>query len=212
MADINNVNYSEIKTRTRIIWQKGWDVNDGICDVSKEMTQINTVWSGKKCNKFIKVWNDNIQAMAKYFKLLQFDLPIFLGKVAKRFSQIDGEELGTPGYGWGSGLKEIQLTDENTLRFLTEEVKQFQQRLTTRFNTSTEAIDTILAEVRALPWDSDSSQAFLPVLESISVDAKNAISNISATLSDMIIESVNTAEKLEGQNVQEGSTFGSSNQ
>ena len=109
-------------------------------------------------------------------------------------------------------MKEIQLTDENTLRFLTEEVKQFQQRLTTRFNTSTEAIDTILAEVRALPWDSDSSQAFLPVLESISVDAKNAISNISATLSDMIIESVNTAEKLEGQNVQEGSTFGSSNQ
>ena len=210
MADINSVKYEEIRAKASEIFMKGHEVKSGIGEVSKEMTQINTIWTGKKCNKFIKVWNENIEALSRYFKLLQLDLAVYLSNVARRFAQIDGEDIKGPGFGWGSGLKEIQLTDESTLRFLTTEVRQFHQRLLTKFDSSTDAIDVILAEVKALPWDSDSSSTFIPILESLSAEAKNAISNISTSLADMIDESINTAESLEGKNVQEGSSFGSS--
>ena len=208
MEQINSVNYVEMKQQVSEIWDKGGQVKRGLGAISKEIQEVGTIWTGNRCNNFIKEWNANINSMSTYLKFLQFDLAVYLGNVAQRFSKIDENEMGKPGYGWGSGLSEINLTDETNLRFITSDVVSFQERLTNYFTEAASGIDELLVKVKALPWDSTSSEAFLPVFDNCSAGAREALEKIHATLNTMIEAAIADATTLEGQSTKEAGEFG----
>ena len=161
MALIENVDYEAIPAKAKEMREHGKELNGEMTKAYATIAEMHAAWYGDRYNELVKVFNRMIPSLNEMLTLVVTDFPFALETIANNYSQVDrGQNVTVASNEGPNKLNEIVVTEDVGMKFLTADVQNAQERVSTNFINSRDLMDKIETVYSTIDWKSEASDAF----------------------------------------------------
>lgn len=201
MANITNVNYEGIPSQAQQMRYFGQELNSELTTAYQSITNMHSVWYGKRYNELVKAFNNLIPQINELLELVVGEIPFVLETIANNYSQADqGINVTSANKTAPKKLTNLTVSNDVGMKFVTEEVNAVQTSVSNNFKNAKEKMNTIEATYEKIQWKSEASEAFAIKFKKL----KNAIvlefENINTQFTSLMQQTLSDIQATESAN------------
>ena len=198
MARIQEVNYKEIPSKVRKMRDAANEINGEIVNSYTKISAMKSNWHGTRYNELAKKCNSIIPDINKLLKLVVTDIPFALEQVANNYSKADrGSKIVSEQQIASRNIPEITMTTEETMKFITSEVTNVKNAVSTSFTKTMSKLDEYQNVFNSINWNSEAADIFKREFKAAKVKVSSALNDIQelfTTLMRQASEDIQAAE------------------
>ena len=198
MSRIRKVNYGEMAVQAKKIREDGKQLNDQIVKVYTYLSDMHEFWYGKRYNKLVMVFNNMVPQLNEMLSLVVYKLPYSLELISNNYSMVDRKQKETVEIDEEPNrIKEIEITNDPGLRFLSDQVIGIQQKISKCFEIAKDQMNEIEIEYKRILWESESADIFEEKFSEIKEKITAFFANINTEFKNLMQQTEDDLEKAE---------------
>ena len=201
MARIETVDYGRMPAQANEMRGEAKVLNRELRTAYESVKNMHEVWYGKRYNELVQCFNDMIPSINDMLKLVVTDIPFALETIANNYSQADcGQNVASPSNEAPNKIEEIAKSNDVGMRFLTTNVSEIKQNVSTNFANARDLMDKIETIYSKVVWESEASQAFKAKFTSLKNEIVSSFENINTQFKKLMEQTEQDIEKTEKAN------------
>ncbi len=198
MSRIRKVNYGEMAVQAKKIREDGKQLNDQIVKAYAYLSEMHEFWYGKRYNKLVMAFNNMVPQLNEMLSLVVYKLPYSLELISNNYSMVDRKQKETVEIDEEPNrIKEIEITNDPGLRFLSDQVISIQQKISKCFEIAKDQMNEIEIEYKRILWESESADIFEEKFSEIKEKITAFFANINTEFKDLMQQTEDDLEKAE---------------
>ena len=198
MSRIRKVNYGEMAVQAKKIREDGKQLNDQIVKAYAYLSEMHEFWYGKRYNKLVMAFNNMVPQLNEMLSLVVYKLPYSLELISNNYSMVDRKQKETVEIDEEPNrIKEIEITNDPGLRFLSDQVISIQQKISKCFEIAKDQMNEIEIEYKRILWESESADIFEEKYNEIKEKITAFFANINTEFKDLMQQTEDDLEKAE---------------
>ena len=198
MSRIRKVNYGEMAIQAKKIREDGKQLNDQIVKAYAYLSEMHEFWYGKRYNKLVMAFNNMVPQLNEMLSLVVYKLPYSLELISNNYSMVDRKQKETVEIDEEPNrIKEIEITNDSGLRFLSDQVISIQQKISKCFEIAKDQMNEIEIEYKRIVWESESADIFEEKFSEIKEKITAFFANINTEFKDLMQQTEDDLEKAE---------------
>ena len=201
MAKIQNVDYEQIPRQASQMRTEGQALNKELTTAYTNITNMHSIWYGQRYNALVKEFNKIIPDINELLKLVVGEFPYALEVIANNYSQADkGANVTSAQNTAPNNISDIPLSSDEGMRFLTSEVQNVQNQVSTNFDNAKEKMNTIESIYNQIQWESEASQAFKAKFTKLKSQIISSFENIKSQFTKLMTQTQQDIQSAETSN------------
>lgn len=198
MSRIRKVNYGEMAVQAKKIREDGKQLNDQIVKAYAYLSEMHEFWYGKRYNKLVMAFNNMVPQLNEMLSLVVYKLPYSLELISNNYSMVDRKQKETVEIDEEPNrIKEIEITNDPGLRFLSDQVISIQQKISKCFEIAKDQMNEIEIEYKRILWESESADIFEEKFSEIKEKITAFFANINTEFKNLMQQTEDDLEKAE---------------
>lgn len=198
MSRIRKVNYGEMAIQAKRIREDGKQLNEQIVKAYTYLSDMHEFWYGKRYNKLVMAFNNMVPQLNEMLSLVVYKLPYSLELISNNYSMVDRKQKETAEIDEEPNrIKEIEITNDPGLRFLSDQVISIQQKISKCFEIAKDQMNEIEIEYKRILWESESADIFEEKFSEIKEKITAFFANINTEFKDLMQQTEDDLEKAE---------------
>lgn len=198
MSRIRKVNYGEMAIQAKRIREDGKQLNDQIVKAYTYLSDMHEFWYGKRYNKLVMAFNNMVPQLNEMLSLVVYKLPYSLELISNNYSMVDRKQKETVEIDEEPNrIKEIQITNDPGLRFLSDQVISIQQKISKCFEIAQDQMNEIEIEYKRILWESESADIFEKKFSEIKEKITAFFANVNTEFKNLMQQTEEDLEKAE---------------
>lgn len=198
MSRIRKVNYGEMAIQAKRIREDGKQLNEQIVKAYTYLSDMHEFWYGKRYNKLVMAFNNMVPQLNEMLSLVVYKLPYSLELISNNYSMVDRKQKETAEIDEEPNrIKEIEITNDPGLRFLSDQVISIQQNISKCFEIAKDQMNEIEIEYKRIVWESESADIFEEKFSEIKEKITAFFANINTEFKNLMQQTEDDLEKAE---------------
>lgn len=201
MARIQTVDYERMPQQANEMREEAKILNKEMTVAYKGIDDMRKCWYGKRYNELVEAFNQMQPSINKMLELVVTAIPTTLETIANNYSQVDrGQNIVAINDETPNKIENIAESNEVGMRFLTAEVNEVKQKVSTNFTNAKELMDRIENIYSKVVWESEASEAFKSTFTSLKNEIVTSFENTNNTFKKLMEQAEQDTEKAEKAN------------
>lgn len=201
MANIMNVDYEAIPGQAQQMRALGQELNAGMTTAYQSITDMHSVWYGKRYNALVQEFNNLIPQVNEMLDLVVGQIPFALETVANNYAQADrGSNVTGASKTEPKKIANIPMSNDVGMKFLTSEVSSIQAKVSNNFKNAREKMNTIEGTYSKIQWQSEASDAFAAKFKKLKGEIVAAFENIDSQFVKLMNQTQEDIQATENAN------------
>lgn len=201
MARVNVVDYLEMPKHAQEMREGAKQLNSEVSVAYTSIRDMHTVWYGVRYNELVKAFNNMIPQLNEMLTLVVHDVPHALETIANNYSMADrGVVAGAVRDEQPNKIIEIAIINDEKMGFLSENVKEVQQKVSTNFKNAKDLMDKISTYFGKVTWDSRASEEFNARFMKLKGEIITSFENINTQFIKLMEQTLQDMENAERAN------------
>lgn len=201
MPNIEIVDYEAMPTQAKQMRTYGEALNAEITTVYQSISNMHSVWYGKRYNELVKGFNKIIPDINELLELVVGEIPFTLETIANNYSKADrGANITAANKTAPKKIVELSVIEDKGMKFKTSEVSTIQANVSKNFENAKIKMNTIETEYGKIQWESEAANAFKVKFKKL----KNAIiaefDNINTQFKSLMQQTLLDMQQTENAN------------
>lgn len=201
MARIETVDYGRMPLQAKEMRGEAKILNKELNTVYESVKNMHEVWYGTRYNELVQCFNDMIPSLNEMLTLVVSEIPYALELIANNYSQADcGQNVVAASNEAPNKIQELAKSNDIGMRFLTAEVNDVKQSVSTNFVNARELMDKIEAIFSKVVWESEAAQAFKAKFTTLKNQIATSFENINTQFKKLMEQTEKDIENTENAN------------
>ena len=201
MARIQTVDYERMPQQANEMREEAKILNKEMTVAYKGIDDMRKCWYGKRYNELVEAFNQMQPSINKMLELVVTAIPTTLETIANNYSQVDrGQNIVAINDETPNKIENIAESNEVGMRFLTAEVNEVKQKVSTNFTNAKELMDSIENIYSKVVWESEASESFKATFTSLKNEIVTSFENTNAQFKKLMEQAEQDIAKAEKAN------------
>lgn len=198
---IQTVDYERMPQQANEMREEAKVLNKEMTLAYKSIDDMRKCWYGKRYNELVEVFNQMQPSLNKMLALVVTAIPSTLETIANNYSQVDrGQNIAAVNDETPNKIENIAESNEIGMRFLTAEVNEVKQKVSTNFTNAKELMDSIENIYSKVVWESEASESFKATFTSLKNEIVTSFENTNAQFKKLMEQAEQDIAKAEKAN------------
>lgn len=201
MARIETVDYERMPGQANEMRGEAKILNKELSAAYESINNMRNLWYGKRYNDLVQAFNNIIPSINEMLTLVVRDVPSALETIANNYSQVDcGQKVVAVNSEEPNRVQEIEVSSEVGMRFLTAEVSEVKQKVSTNFMNAKDLMDRIETIYSKVVWESASAEEFKTKFTKLKNSIVASFENINKEFKELMEQTEKDIELAEKAN------------
>jgi len=204
MAQIDDVNYTELSVEAKRFREEGIGLNEELTKIYTLIRDMRRDWYGKRYNQLAMDFNNLAPHINNITNLVVCSLPDSMETIANNYSFADrGAKIGDVNHVESVKMLNIEMTTEESMRFETVGVEECNTNVNSSFVIVLDFMEKISRRMNNLVeviWVSDSSRAYKIKYEALRSEVVAQIETIRRDFDNLMKETLADLQRTENAN------------
>lgn len=195
------IDYNGIPGESDKIRRLAQEVYKKLLDAYKNASEMHVCWYGKRYNELITNFNNVAPVLNEYLKVVVTEIPYMFDEIANEISNFDIQQnVTTARKDEFQKIQEISIINDVGMRYLQNEVVNYQTNIEADFNTVKDYMSLIQKIVNQMQLQCDGSDEFRTQFKKFVDSFKQVLDNIQTSFTKLMNQDREEMENAEKAN------------